>query len=380
MNRSRLLLSSVQNFSSSLEEKEAISEPLENKLYRFQIKNGLPGLSCLISKNYQPIYACNLGHSNLENLSPYQSCTVSRIGSISKVYCMLAIRKLAQEGKIDLNRPIVEYLPWIINDQNQFENNQQTEIFQKINFYDVLRHESGIRHYLTDNEFSDEIINETNLNLNFNSSKDALQFLKLLPADNSKNSIPVCNNFLSPRKYKKFNYSTHAFTYLSAVVEEVSGKSYLGYLRENIFKNLNPDLNLNSTFGDETEKIIANRADGYFRDPSCSSILKNTKEINQSWKYAGGGLISSSLDTIKLGNFLLKDLYEKNDEFVIKFPEHKWLVGLDPSLNGHSGASSGGSCVLYLNPNKKLVIVVLSNMTSGMSGCKELLSEIDGYF
>jgi CubicO group peptidase (beta-lactamase class C family) len=113
MNRSRLLLSSVQNFSSSLEEKEAISEPLENKLYRFQIKNGLPGLSCLISKNYQPIYACNLGHSNLENLSPYQSCTVSRIGSISKVYCMLAIRKLAQEGKIDLNRPIVEYLPWI---------------------------------------------------------------------------------------------------------------------------------------------------------------------------------------------------------------------------------------------------------------------------
>ena len=291
---------------------------------------------------------------------------------------MLAIRKLAQEGKIDLNRPIVEYLPWI--DLNQFENNQQTEIFQKITFYDILRHESGIRHYLSDNEFSDESINETNLNLNFNSSKDALQFLKLLPADNSKNSIPVCNNFLSPRKYKNFNYSTHAFTYLSAVVEEVSGKSYLRYLRENIFKNLNPDLNLNSTFGDETEKIIANRADGYFRDPSCSSILKNTKEINQSWKYAGGGLISSSLDTIKLGNFLLKDLYEKNDEFVIKFPEHKWLVGLDPSLNGHSGASSGGSCVLYLNPNKKLVIVVLSNMTSGMSGCKELLSEIDGYF
>ena len=54
---------------------------------------------------------------------------------------------------------------------------------------------------------------------------------------------------------KEFNYTTHGFTLLSAVIEAVSGETF-----ENRMKRTFNQLGMDNTFLDENEPIIPNRA------------------------------------------------------------------------------------------------------------------------
>ena len=54
---------------------------------------------------------------------------------------------------------------------------------------------------------------------------------------------------------KEFNYTTHGFTLLSAVIEAVSGETF-----DNRMKRTFNQLGMDNTFLDENEPIITNRA------------------------------------------------------------------------------------------------------------------------
>jgi CubicO group peptidase (beta-lactamase class C family) len=60
--------------------------------------------------------------------------TMFEIGSISKSFVSLALMQLKEEGKLDLNRPIVEYLPWLkINSK-----------FEPVTTHHILSHTAGL--------------------------------------------------------------------------------------------------------------------------------------------------------------------------------------------------------------------------------------------
>jgi CubicO group peptidase (beta-lactamase class C family) len=60
--------------------------------------------------------------------------TMFEIGSISKSFVALALMQLRDEGKLDLNKPIVEYLPWLkINSK-----------FAAITTHHILTHSAGL--------------------------------------------------------------------------------------------------------------------------------------------------------------------------------------------------------------------------------------------
>lgn len=52
-----------------------------------------------------------LGYADLENRVPCKPETVLRIASISKPLTMVAIAKLWEEGKLDLDAPVQKYVP-----------------------------------------------------------------------------------------------------------------------------------------------------------------------------------------------------------------------------------------------------------------------------
>ena len=57
------------------------------------------------------------------------------------------------------------------------------------------------------------------------------------------------------RTGKEFNYTTHGFTLLSAVIEAISGESF-----ENRMKRTFNQLGMDNTFLDESSPIIPNRS------------------------------------------------------------------------------------------------------------------------
>ena len=133
------------------------------------------------------------------------------------------------------------------------------------------------------------------------------------------------------------------------------------YLKTTLFE----PLEMNHTFPDQTEIIVPNRANPYERE---GNILKNPQQIDQSWKYAGGGMLSNAPDLIKFGNWVLKNYHEKNHPWLKKDANHRWLIGFDPRNGGHTGASIGGSCILAINKEKSLLSVILTNQTSSHTG------------
>ena len=69
------------------------------------------------------------------------------------------------------------------------------------------------------------------------------------------NELPQLKNSLSLLSGEEFNYTTHGFTLLSAVVESVVEEPFEKYMKR-VFK----DLGLNNTYLDENEPLIYNRA------------------------------------------------------------------------------------------------------------------------
>ena len=69
-------------------------------------------------------------------------------------------------------------------------------------------------------------------------------------------------------------------------------------------------LGLNNTFLDEAEPIIYNRSKNYVRDKHHR--LRNAPYVDNSYKWAGGGFLSTVGDLVKFGNAMLYSFQQKN--------------------------------------------------------------------
>ena len=52
-----------------------------------------------------------MGYSDVENRVPCTPSTVHRIASISKSFTMVAVARLIEEGKLDIDKVVQEYVP-----------------------------------------------------------------------------------------------------------------------------------------------------------------------------------------------------------------------------------------------------------------------------
>lgn len=65
-----------------------------------------------------------------------------------------------------------------------------------------------------------------------------------------------CAFFITLSLGKKFHYTTHAWTLISAVIESASGKTFLDYMNENIFQ----PLGMTSTFPEVHTTLLYGRS------------------------------------------------------------------------------------------------------------------------
>lgn len=72
-----------------------------------------PGMALVLADRDGVQRVAHYGFSNLESREPPTEDTLFEIGSISKSFVALALLQLHDEGKLDFNRPLVEYLPWL---------------------------------------------------------------------------------------------------------------------------------------------------------------------------------------------------------------------------------------------------------------------------
>ncbi|XP_070277541.1 serine beta-lactamase-like protein LACTB, mitochondrial isoform X2 [Myotis yumanensis] len=112
-------------------------------LHRIKDEVGAPGIVVGVSVDGKEIWSEGLGYADIENRVPCKPETVMRIASISKSLTMVAIAKLWETGKLDLDIPVQHYVPEF--PEKEYEG-EKVSVTTRL----LISHLSGIRHYEKD--------------------------------------------------------------------------------------------------------------------------------------------------------------------------------------------------------------------------------------
>jgi CubicO group peptidase (beta-lactamase class C family) len=107
---------------------------LDDFIARHMRETGAPGMTLALANRQGLIRASTYGFADTKAGLRVVPETMFEIGSISKSFVALALLQLHDEGKLDFNRPIAEYLPWLkINSK-----------FEAITTHHIVSHTAGL--------------------------------------------------------------------------------------------------------------------------------------------------------------------------------------------------------------------------------------------
>ena len=162
--------------------------------------NRIPGMAVAVVKDGQVIFKS--GYGNAAPGKPVTPQTQFYIGSVSKSFTALAVMKLVDRGKIELDAPVQTYIPWF--------KVADPEVSKQITIRNLLNHTSGLV------EKGDP--NSSAYTANLEEQVRLMQYVKPLYTPGTT-----------------FEYYNQNYRILGYVVEVVSGQPYSAFLQENIF-------------------------------------------------------------------------------------------------------------------------------------------------
>jgi len=180
-----------------------------DSLYRaFAADNHLPGLAFGIIVDSALVYTgCN-GYASLAEGRPVTPSTAFRAASMTKSFTAMAILKLRDEGKLDLDDPVHKYLPELKDLRYLSADAPQLTIRH------LLTHTGG---FPQDDPWADRQLEAT---------EDELS--AMIEEGVSMSNVPGI----------AYEYSNLGYTLLGRVIRAVTGESYQSYISSNIFRPL----------------------------------------------------------------------------------------------------------------------------------------------
>ena len=294
------------------------------------------------------------GFSSLEYGIENRVDTKFNIASITKMITAVATLQLYESGKVELEKPIGEYLP-------DYPNEQVRDL---ATIHQLLTHTSGNNNNL---DFW-----KTN-NLEYQNVSD---FARLFERDT-----------LLSKPGTKYDYSASGFVILGLIIEKVSGLNYYEYVRKNIFNIAE----MTNTSEIDIDAITLNKASGY------TTFLQEDGSPRKNEYYLAkaspaGFHYSTVEDLYKFSKALrsYKLLNKQTTELMFK-PKVKGYntnlgYGIDVDLRynqtilGHSGGWYGVRAELIDFTNDNYTIVILSNIdddgTTGTTMVSDFFKEL----
>ena len=301
----------------------------------------IPGLSIAISKNGNLIYSQGFGYANVKDEILMETDTQLRTASVAKVITATALGRLVSQNKLNLDAPIKKYIPYV------------NDAYANITSRQLAGHTSGLAHRPKGNSYKSK---------QYNSIKETVQLMK------------------APLLFEPdldYHYSTHAFNLLAAVIEGISGKNYIEYMQEEIFK----PLDMVHTFPENINNLTIKDAQLYYIK---NNKLRKERLTNGSYKIPGASFRSTPTDLVKMMNAYDTKFISK-DAIAILFKSHQlkngektnvgiaWRSSIDPfgyNAIEHAGSWLGARTVIVHYPQEHLSISLMIN-----ASCQLLIEE-----
>ena len=325
---------------------------LDSVLLEIMSRWGIPGMGIGIVQDGEIVYARGFGVQSLATGVPVNVDSIFGVASISKCFVASAIMQLVEQGEIQLDLPLVEYLP-------DFHMND--ERYRQITIRQMLSHTSGMPDM--DEAEYDQLV--------YHSEYDDSALARYVHALASRKMIAAPE--------ERFAYSNIAYNVLSYLIARISGKSFEEYMKEHIllpsgmpdstffFPEIPPDRLAVPHL--RTPTMIVNPIYPYHRADAAASFLHSTVIDMCHWAitcldggiFNGRRILSQAsfdlmwLPVIERG---YPPLYEHNGLC--------WVLGHFDGIKtvSHGGGAFGWTDFLVMLPEKKCGAIILCNEES----------------
>lgn len=379
------------------------SDSLTEQLKTFAQSSPIPGFAVGIVNEDGLLYQAAFGWADQEKKIPFTPETIHAVASVSKTFLAVCVLKLVEEGKLKLDEPINDILPFpIINPH--FPNTP-------IRVKHLLNHTSSI----IDDAFIPYYIGEADIRLlNDNKSYDSLPKHLLLDVQYYRMGKKISleqyirnytqkgarwytdSTFRDKEPGTSFEYSNLAASIAALVVEIKSGQSFRDYSHRTIFEPLQlthtawdydslPPNSYSKIYAQEdpqTDSTVREFPFHFMLSYPASELKTNTHDLSTFLSemikgYNGHGKLLSS-DMYKqlfqpinsITGFNSKDSSRFNSHFSIA---SFWSVAAT-GHRMHFGGRTGTYAFIYFNPKTNRGGIAYANLRHDSFG--ELLEMV----
>jgi CubicO group peptidase (beta-lactamase class C family) len=316
----------------------------------------IPGFAIGIVKDGQPVYSKGFGVAELGSDKPVTPQSLFHVASTGKTVVAMAIMQLVEQGLIELDDPVTDYLPYF---------SMADEAYTDITIRHLLAHRAGLP------GTEDAIIRFQTMEPRYDEAA----------LEDYVRSMSEYELLFAPGE--DYSYSSPGFDVLGDVVAKVSGQSFEEYVDEHIFaplgmedstfllKEANPELLTVPHMYDEDGNAEMIDFYPYDRRKAPSDGLYTS--VDNLIRMAMAHLNEGELD----GNLVLSS--GAYDEMWTPYSETGWAEWFGPTWShyglgwlmgeadghmvyNHTGADSGYQSHLLIVPDEDLAIVTLVNV------------------
>jgi CubicO group peptidase (beta-lactamase class C family) len=309
------------------------TEEVDEFVTNYMERNGLPGASIAVVKGGKLVYEKGYGHDS--EGKPITEKSLFRIGSSSKPFTSFAVLQLVDEGKIQLDDPVIKHLPEVQLDDTRWKD---------VTIRQLMSHTSGIPNPII-----------------------------VPPASNLKAGVERLNDWkLQSNPGEKYYYSNANYWLLAHLVEEVSGIDFPQYLNQKIYSPLGMDDSLTTV---NSTDFVKGLPKGYVTtygtaipwteleamDMGAGSVISTASDMGKWLSMHTNEGKNSSRQKV-LSKELLEESYSKqsgSDKYGLGWSLSSPSV--KPARISHSGALSTYQSQQDIVPSSGYAVVVLLN-------------------
>jgi CubicO group peptidase (beta-lactamase class C family) len=343
----------------------------------------VPGIAVAIVKDGKVVFEQGYGLREVGKPEKVDAHTLFAIASNTKAFTAAALQMLAEQGKVDMDARVTDYLPWF--------QMSDPYVTHEMRVRDLLAHRSGLSLGAGDLLYWPPTSYTT---------KDVVERLA---------KVPLTNGFRS-----HYAYDNILFAVATLIIEKASGQTYADYIRDHIFKPVGMDESLidmtylrpgmdyamgHALYDFKDLKPVPPMA--WLNDPGAGGIYSSVHDLAK-WmnvQLAGGELPVAGADG-KPRHLFSQDSQNQMWSMLTPIPVSKPPIAeLDPlmpifsgygegwflsdyrgqKLVWHTGGWPGMVSRVTLVPGLKLGVVVLTNQESGAAFNAVTYRVLDAY-
>lgn len=318
------------------------ADAIDSRLRAFVADRSLPGLSIAVGRDDDLLWSSSYGAANLATGEPVTDVSIFPLGSTSKPITSLLLGQLVEEGLLDLDAPIQDYVPYFPLKEQLVTSRQ------------LAGHLAGLRDY-------DQSAGEYHNTRRFASVREAVEVF----ADDPLLFEPGT----------QYAYSAYNFVLLSAAIEGATGEDFLTVLSEHLVEPLKLE-RTGPNFASISDLVTSYTLGFYGR-----IMPANVGDPSNKW--AAGGLVSTPIEMVHIGNALLAGRIVKPETFALLTTPQRlddgsdtgegyglgWRRGERELADGrkvpvvhHGGTSPGSMSFFVIYPTESLVVSVQTNL------------------